>query len=271
MRVRVELSPFLMALVTEAGRLTGVSDKEAFARLLKSIELHARLDKLDLGLEWSEAAKAACEQMEERSARAVFPDIDLTLLESGKSRSGFVSVYFANGKFRAIVPDPAQGMGSRTLSGRATALEAAIDRYRWYEEHGLPYGNLGWHVANHREQHPDKSEEEALLWARDLVASGTYGLKRPFTFEQVERTLRALRKRLGIVAPDDGALYGGITATKAPEGFVLIDAKPVTCAVCTETIHEGEATRPHSSGPNEWAHASCDDVAEDDGMYHERP
>lgn len=252
MRTRVNLSDYMVKLLEEASQLTRVSSvSETLDRMLVAIELHARLGKLDIGIEWSEAASRLKLKAETVPEQTDFPDVDHELLEHGKSRSGFVGVYFANGKFRAIVPDPAQGMGAKTLPGRTTALEAAVDRYRWYHEHGIPYGNLGWHIAQHREQHPEKSVEQALLWAHDLVSSGTFGLKKPFTLDQVERTLRAHRKRLGLPeAPVEEIVE---TVVKP----VTLDVKTITCAVCTEEIVEGEPITPHSSAPDAWAHSAC--------------
>lgn len=260
MKIRLELRPFMVDLLQEVATLTGYGGdarkspvSEVLERMLVEVELHAKLDKLDkldLGIAWKAAAEAVRARLEASEPEQTdFPDVDHSLLEHGKSRTGFVGVYFANGKFRAIVPDPAQGMGAKTLRGHTTALEAAVERYRWYQTHGLPYGNLGWHIALHREQHPEKSEEQALLWAHDLVSSGTFGLKKPFTLEQVENTLAALRKRLG--RPE---------VVPAPEATVdLTTSKPVTfstfCAICKEEIVEGEPVSAH--GSSEWAHAAC--------------
>jgi hypothetical protein len=261
MKIKLELRPFMVDLLTEIANITGSGGdarkspvSEVLERMLVEVELHAKLDKLDkldLGIAW----RAAAETVRARHAAAAepeqtdFPDVDHELLEHGKSRSGFVGVYFANGKFRAIVPDPSQGMGAKTLPGRSTALEAAVDRYRWYHEHGIPYGNLGWHITNHREQHPEKSVEEALLWAYDLVSSGTFGLKRPFTLDQVERTLAAHRKRLGL--PDAVPPAGATVSRDAAE------VTEILCAVCKEEIVEGEPLCAHSSSPNAWAHQGC--------------
>lgn len=251
MRTRVELSEYMVKLLEEAGRLTRTTVNQALDRLLLAIELHASGGKLDIGIEWTRAAAAVQEAAEnEPEPQTDFPDVDHALLEHGKSRTGFNGVYFANGKFRAIVPDPAQGGGAKTLPGRTTALEAAVDRYRWYQEHGIPYGNLGWHVALHQEQHPEKSIEQCLLWAHDLVSSGTYGLKKPFTLEQVEKTLAQHRKLHGITPPEEKPP----TDTSAP---VTATLSKVMCAVCKDEIADGEPFAPHPSARDAWAHAGC--------------
>jgi len=130
-------------------------------------------------------------------------DFDMSLLETNiKSKSGYPGVYATGSAFRALVPDPATG-GTRYLSSRPTPLLAAIDRFRWCEENGFPYGNIGKHVEEHKKRHPEWTIEQCLLATRELLENGpVFGLKYPITLEAIDRMLERHRIKHGIAPPE---------------------------------------------------------------------
>jgi hypothetical protein len=201
--VKVQLSEYLQNLLGEVAKLIYTTPKAALERLLVQVELYARNGKLDLGFEWTEAMLKLSGRTSAPGAAAYSMqetiDFDVALLEtSAKCKGGYAGVYLVNGsKFRAIVPNPKGG--TCFLGSRPQALDAAIDRYHWYKEHGLPYGHLAQHIDDLRKRHPDLSIEQCLdraaSFARDTLLKD---MKWPFTFDQAANTLTAFRKARGL-------------------------------------------------------------------------
>ena len=222
MIVKVSLSEYMQALLTEAAKLTHTTQKGALERLLVQIELFARNEKLDLGFEWTEAI-TKLRSLAVNPARVLTPgasrsedhipiNFDVSLLEtSAKCKSGFTGVYAVNGTgFRSLVPDP-KTAGSRYLGTWHTALDAAIDRYRWYEEHGLPYGNIARYVEDFQKRHADWSVERCLLASYQFANSTDISaLKWPFTVDQIVRTIARYREVHGL--PDEPLPRSGESA-----------------------------------------------------------
>ncbi len=243
MKIRIELSPYMAELVQGVSNLSQVgSVTKAFSRLISILEMIAKdgdLAKLDIGREWSVMARELNARLAAESdkvaAREVAYDVDLNALETSKARSGFAGVYLANGLYRAHVPDPTQGGGARILEGRKTALEAAIDRYRWFEKHDMPYGNIGWHVNYWKELHPEWPLEQVY---RGMIQVAEDTGKKPYKREHVEKLLE---KHLEKTKAERDA-------RPAPKAF---------CVTCGEEITDQKNMT--FWGQYDWKHHSCPD------------
>ena len=167
-------------------------------RILDSIEQLAQNDLIprDMGLDLYSASKVLVARG--MGAKHLDPvmmaggehvDIDVSLLErSAKSKSQFAGVYSVNGtSFRAMVPDFDGNGGTKYLASRPTALRAAIDRYEYFTQHGIPYGNIGRHVEHWRKMRPFASMDEIIQILRGEADNPSY--KDPFTSEQLDAWL----------------------------------------------------------------------------------
>ncbi len=284
-RVKIKLSPYIEALVSEVSQLSEKSKTAIVEQLLEQIESHARHGELPktFGLNIIEAA--ALINARGLGAKHLDPvhqaggeriDFDASLLErSAKTKTGFAGVSATGTSFRALVPDVEMGGGTRYLPSRPTALAAAIDRFHWFEKYGIPYGNVGFHIEEARKLHPEKSIEQHLVELRDFLSGGAvYGLKNPVTLEEVERVLARhrtssessmpVRERRVEALPtifdeNENALEDlkhEITKQAAtPESRLKAVPDVVICAVCKEEIDGTEPFSPH--GKADYAHQSC--------------
>jgi len=249
-KVKLGLTPYLEQLVSEIAEITGRSKTACVELLLEQVEHHARHGKLPetFGLAVIEAA--AVVNARGLGARHLDPvhqaggehvDFDVSLLErSNKTKTGFAGVSTTGTGFRALVPDPEVG-GTRYLPSRPTALLAAIDRYRWFERFGIPYGNLGWHIAELKKKHPEWDDRQCLEQLRLLLEDGNAsGLKNPITLEEVERALARYPER-----------------DNKPANSSRLAAVPdiLQCAICKSEITATEPFGPY--GKDGYAHTSC--------------
>jgi hypothetical protein len=216
--LRTDLSQYMDRLLSELAILINRPQKDALEHLLLTIEILARNGKLDIGLEWTEAMEKTNRKglgASTASRTGDLPhivdeaiDFDVSLLEtSAKCKGGYAGVYLVNGsKFRAIVPNPKGG--TCFLASRPQALDAAIDRYRWHEEHGLPYGNIGRHVDDLKKRHPDWTVEQCLKSAQRFAEDTVLrDMKWPFTSVEASTTIARFRKAQGLPdLPDLSAL-----------------------------------------------------------------
>ena len=246
-------------LVGELGTVNGRSKTANVENILYLVELLARNGKLStengFTLDFAEASSIV--NARGHGARHLDPvelaggeqvHFDVSLLErSGKSKSGFAGVYATTGSsFRALVPDLEQG-GSRYLTSRPTAVHAAIDRWHYYEQHGIPYGNIGFHVEHLRSLNPALSVEGAL---RQLLDMGEmYGIKNPYKLDDVQRILDRHLARNG------GKSSVPVEPAPAPKPIGIAEDGKAYCAICKDEIVENEPFSPH--GKTEYAHAGC--------------
>jgi hypothetical protein len=150
--LKVDLTPYMEKLVETVADAMGKSRTAALEALLYRVELMAKHEKLTeaFGLDWIDAAAvlklagmgaAAKDPVLAGGGEAV--DFDVKLLETSRaSKSGYAGVYATGSAFRALVTDPKTN-GSRYLQSRPTAVLAAIDRFKWYEQWAMPYGLVG--------------------------------------------------------------------------------------------------------------------------------
>jgi hypothetical protein len=245
--MKIDLPDYLIELIDEVRKITGESQGGASRRLLALISLAIGERKIDLGIEWSTAWR----RIEDRRAPSRNFEIDISELERSKNRSGFAGVYFHSGKFRALVPDPTRGGAPKTLPGRDESVDAAIDRYRWFEEHGMPYGAVGTHVEQWQEENPDWSVEKCLIEIVEFRRRAMGSLKPNFTIEQAEAALARYRAKNGIEAPVPVEPEPEpINEPGGPENVV------VACVVCSEPI---ENDRELAFAGSEFRHKSCPD------------
>ena len=243
--VKVTLTPVLMELLTNVGKITHTTWRAAFDRLLLQIELHTRYGTLNIGPEWVDAMKV---MLDKPLSEEIHIDFDVSLLETSKNRAGYAGVYGTGSSFRALVPDPATG-GTKYLPSRATALDAAIERYHYFEKHGIPYGNLGRIVAGHRAIHPEWSVEEALQAALLALngAEESSGLKDYYTRTQVVELL----ERRGLKA--------------SPSEITSPDRGPdlSRCSVCGQPFKDSD-NPTFGSEPDTLVHRHCVNLNEGD-------
>lgn len=224
----------------------GKSENQALEALLYQIELLARHGKLPdaIGLDWIEVATL----LNKRGFGVLHEDpvivdggsevdFDINLLEhSSRAATGFAGVYTSGSSFRALVPNPDTG-GSKHLRSRATALQAAIDRYEWFERFGLPYGNLGAYVEEYKLLHPGTTTEAALVAAQTMAGEA---ISKPFTKENAEATLKRYRQVHGSdVAPEPEVLPATpkqLPAVHKQLASGPLEAEEVVCAVCKERL-----------------------------------
>ena len=268
--LKIELAGYLENLVDDVAKLMGRSRTATLEALLYRVELLARNNKLTeaFGLDWMEAAAI----LNARGLGAKHTDpvmlaggehvaFDIELLEvSGKSRGGYTGVNATTGSsFRALVPDVEQG-GTRYLASRPTSLEAAIDRYRWFERYGLAYGNLGRNVEHWKRMRPQWTMEEILV---NLVedASSAKDLKHPYTLAQAEHLLARLRERsrstvhLGELARSASQ---ALTETETP---AVSEDVTILCSMCSEPIEDAMDLATWGKTPGSFSHKSCVPIA----------
>lgn len=255
--VKLKLSAYMDSLVSEIAKATERSKTATVEALLFRVEVYAKHGKFTeaFGLEWIEQMTILNAQG--HGAKHADPvqlaggehvDFDVSLLEtSAKSRTGFAGVHATTGNsFRALVPDVEAGGGTRYLTSRKTALQAAIDRFNHYEKYGLPYGAIGWHVEEQRKRNPKITVEQALLNVREFLADGhTFGMKNPIALEDLDRALARHREVNGIETKV-------IIEDERPRSEPIeVTAK---CNVCEQEIEDGEPFGPHGDG---YSHSSC--------------
>lgn len=268
LKAKLEFTSYLEVLITELVKIHGRTKMFSIDFLLSRIEQIARNGKMTaelFGLELVEAATLVNArglgakhedpvQLEGGEAIA----FDITLLEkTGKSKTGFAGVYTTSGgTFRALVPDVAAG-GSRYLASRKTALAAAIDRFHHFDTHGIPYGHIGWHVEQYKSRHSDWSTERCLVAMVDFanMPGGTYGLKNPYTLDEVEKTL-ARHRIANKIDPKDWTR----PSYERQDSLSANSSAPTTldvvvCIECKEPIEEGEPFSPR--GASDFIHAGC--------------
>lgn len=257
-------------LVQGAAKLMGRNSTDTLELLLFRIETLLRHSKIpEIGLEWIEIAEtlnlrgAAPANADPVKVAGERIDFDISVLErSGRGRTGFSGVYATTGSsFRALVHDPVNG-GSKYLPSRPTAVQAAIDRYEWYMQHGIAYGNVGIFVEDYMKRNLGATAEEALIAALDF---GDTQIKHPFARKQVEETLRRYREKQGLPHIDvDRPVWDQIAALKrrVNEPKALIDVLPEgdasACSVCHELLNEHEPKAFIGDTMN-IAHARCID------------
>jgi hypothetical protein len=274
--IEVKPSPYIQKLIEHVAKTMDRSKTEALRSLLFRVETLARHGKLtaDFGLEWVEAAALVNAQgmgakhEDPVAASGEHVAFDISLLEkSGKSKTGFAGVHATTGNsFRALVPDPEKG-GTRYLTSRPTALQAAIDRFEWFERYGIPYGNVGFHVNHFMSVRPDWSVEQTLREMIEMARSpgGVSAFKNPYTLEEAEKTLERYLKRNKPEAakPDEpehvehtrGGTLAAVPAPRKPA--IEVVTAEVHCAVCGETIEEGQPFGPFGKDPDDYAHTGC--------------
>jgi hypothetical protein len=275
-KLKVELTPYMATLVDELVKVTGKSRTACIDMLLFRVEQFARNGEFDKtwGHEWVEVstivnARGLGAQHEDPVMLDGGEEIafDIKLLEkSGRAKTGFAGVYATTGNvFRALVPDTKQG-GSRYLKSHKTALNAAIERFEYFERFGIPYGNVGIQVESLMKRHPEMTIATALADLRD--GGLNYGLKDPYTIEEVEATLARHCAVNGIPvppipppawvpdrtprAPGKPKLVEG-PAPESEPGKTTLDI--VTCSICKDPIEEGEPFSPQ--GRADFAHSGC--------------
>lgn len=257
-QVKIELSDYIKQMVDHVAGLMERSRTDTLGLLLFRVETLCRHGKAEtFGLEWQEAATILNAQG--GGAKHVDPvmlgggehiTFDISLLEvSSKSKGGYTGVNATTGSsFRALVPDVERG-GTRYLASRPTSLEAAIDRYRWFERYGLAYGDLGRNVEHWKKMRPAWSMEEILV---SLVedASSAGDLKYPYTLAQAEHLLARFRGR-------NKAITGPVSS---PAAVAKIEPVPepqlevVACTVCHELIDDANDASISRTG---FTHRSC--------------
>jgi hypothetical protein len=279
--LKIEPSPYLETALDEMAKLMGRSRTAALENLLFSFETLARHGKLpaEFGLAWIEIATLVngrglgTKHADPVAETGEQIDIDVSLLEQGgKAKTGFVGVHATTGNsFRALVPDVEAGVGSRYLPSRKTAVLAAIDRYKFYEQHGLPYGNIGQQVEHYKKVRPEWTLEQTLVELYNMGLDGSSKtVKYPFTLEQAAHVLKAYRDKNGTKfltkdeQPEPAPLVHvqrpgtSTTAPKKPEPVVeapKADKPIVKCAVCDEIL---DGTEPYGLyGKDEFAHTGC--------------
>ena len=202
---RIAVTGYMEQLLVAAGRDYSLTPLEAFRILMTRFEVLAKHDRMaEFGLEWVDAARQlnTTPKLDTTSSDIEVNDFDVRLLEKNlKSKSNFAGVYAAGGgsAFRATVPDPVTGQ--RYLASHPTALAAAIERFKWFEENGVPYGNLGKKIEQSERSVPDWTMEEHLENAVEEAANGVAKtLKYPYTQQQAQSTLDRYRATKGIAS-----------------------------------------------------------------------
>jgi hypothetical protein len=245
----------------------GRSEPDALELLLFRVETaarHGKLAEIGLGLEWAEVADVlnangygATNGDPVLMAGGEVVDFDISLLETTKQgRTGYAGVYASGTGFRALVPN-VENKGSKYLQVRPTALRAAIDRYEWFHEWGVPYGNLGAWLAEYCERNPEASMIEAFSFAKDFAGER---LKKPFTRKQLDATIARYREVNGL-PPEDA--HGHV---EAPGSFAHVDpapveaAEPAKCKVCSVAFKERERF-VFIGKSDDVAHAGCLDFS----------
>lgn len=203
-QIRPNLTDYMTKFFAKASQVLNRSDREALEHLLLTIEILARNGKLDVGLEWTETMRLTNgeegiektpKEGKEISVNHSGP-FDISILETNpKVRSGFVGVYANGNTFRVQAFD--QATGATCASNHPTALAAAIARFRWHEEHGIPYGNVARYVDDFKKKHPEWSVEKCLLssWEFfDSTGKNSADLKWPFTESQIRAAISNYRK-----------------------------------------------------------------------------
>lgn len=214
-QARPTLSPYMTSFLAEASLVLSRPTKESLEHLLLTIEILSRNGKLDIGLEWTEVMNRVNQQglgvkpvaaptregglQLEQAHEPV--DFDVSMLEtSTKNKSGLAGVYATTGgSFRSLVPDPKAG--SVYLGSWPSAVDAAIDRFNWFEERGIPYGNIGRCVEEYQKRHPEWSIERCLLASWEFLDSCNQDpaqMKWPFTGEQIKKTIERYRAAHGL-------------------------------------------------------------------------
>lgn len=278
-QVKIRLTAYVEQLVSEISQLSGKSKTASVELLLEQVEAHARHNKLPetFGLNVIEAA--ALLNARGLGAKHLDPvhqaggehvPFDERLLErSNKTKTGYAGVSAHGPSFRALVPDVEAGGGTRYLPSRPTGLLAAIDRYEYFKKHNLPYGNLGWHVADLKTKHPDWTDRECLEHLRLFLEDGnTYGMKNPVTLEEVDRALERFIDRdvkpanepepRTVVDPSHDAneeRIHAIATIEPPASRLAAVPDVVRCVICEEEIVDGEPFGPH--GRRDYAHVAC--------------
>lgn len=89
--------------------------------------------------------------------------IDLNRLHRGTLKSGFVGVYAGGNGFRAIATTPS---GAKVIGVFRLAEQAAHQRWKFYKDNNLPYGEIEIEMARWRKQHmADNMSDQALIRA----------------------------------------------------------------------------------------------------------
>ena len=286
-RLQVELSPYLTQVVESVAAESGKSKTATLERLLYNVELLAKNGQLpkEIGLDFIEAA--ALLNARGLGAKHLDPvhqaggervPFDERLLErSNKTKTGYAGVSATGSSFRALVPDVETGSGSRYLPSRPTALLAAIDRYEFFKKHNIPYGNLGWHVEELKQKHPEWNDKQCLEYLLIVFSGSSFGLKNPVTVEEIEHALERYRDvdDRGVKpsnVPDDvrdflgepvevGKPFAQLVVPRPKEAQIIPESRLVAvpdvvkCALCKEQIVDGEPFGPH--GKKDYAHVSC--------------
>lgn len=278
--VRIKLTPYVDQLTKEIGDLSGRTKTATVEHLLRVVEMLARHGKLSeaFGLEVLEAA--AVINARGLGAKHLDPvhlgggervGFDERKLErSNKTKTGYAGVSATGTSFRALVPDVEMGSGTRYLPSRPTALLAAIDRYEWFKKHGIPYGNLGWHVEEVRKRNPEWTDRQCLEYLRIVFSGSTFGIKNPVTLDEIEDALAQLkpepvpvRERVVEVLPTIfeqneeamAELAEYIAKEASPPSRLAAVPDVVRCALCKQEIEDGEPFGPH--GKHDYAHQAC--------------
>lgn len=167
--VRVKIPAPLWSLIEEAARISSQNPRALLRQVIFRMGFAVERGEVDfLGPEFPKALKqlrAGGKLADDRDPIT----IDISKLHANsKIKSGYEGVYVnSNGGFSVRVKT-ADGQLIQLGSTYKTALHAAQDRYRYYEKHHLPYGELETELDMYRKAHPEMSDEDLLQLINDV-------------------------------------------------------------------------------------------------------
>ena len=250
-RIRVSLSPYLIRWIDEVAKDHDGNFLATLNYLLNRMELLAKHGELPkaIGPDWIDAAKILNNSgMGPTSKDPVKLGggeeiaFDLALLE--RWGRGFHGVRTFGSRYRALVPEPS-GEGYRFLDWRPTPELAAIDRFKWYEEHALPYGTLGRYVADYRRMNPGTTVDHALELAQ-ISGDAVFGFTKANLEDIVDKRLKMYGEPKKLLPPDPlKAIQTRKADPQIAAGSPILElpapAEPeMVCTVCSEVI------KPHA-------------------------
>lgn len=254
-RPKFEPTEYMKTLLRELAKLKGIPLSTMNREFLTTLETLIKAGSLDFGY-----------GILFKTARQNLPgdvygisNFDVTLLETAKSKSGFVGVYTQGNRWRAQVPDPARGGIPKQLSLRDTPVEAAIDRFKWYEEHALPYGNIGWHIDYWRGLRPLESMEEIFSGLVQDARDGAVGGKRPYTLDELQRFIKRWHEK----NPKQEPAFAGSSMPRSTTIDANVEEPPteVICSICSKPIERDYELRFYKE--TEWRHRNCNEPQPD--------